>query len=139
MSGCGGHAEYTVRAHATRIDLEFIPGDPIDLLVPVLDDNDDPVTITEDVAPLWSARSVVRRHWAATRVLHEWSTQDGSAEVVPGTPGQVRLLASSAVTAAWQTGWPELAAHWDLEVVPPGVEPQTIASGRVVLKPQYTS
>jgi hypothetical protein len=134
----GDQAGYQVHPDATSINVEIIPGDPIDMLVPILDDNDGPVEILDADVALWSARSEIRRHWAATRVLHEWDTTDGDAEIVPGAEAKVRLTATAAVTADWQETWPELDAHWDLQVTPPGAESQTIAAGRFRLRPQYT-
>lgn len=136
----GRHAAYEVSAETTRIDLEFIPGDPVDVTIPIHDDNDDPVTITGELAPAWAARATVRRSWVATIALHQWTSIGATpnAVIVAGTPGKIRLTATSAETAAWQTDWPELDAHFDLEVTPPGVGSQTIAAGRIRLRPQYT-
>lgn len=129
-----------LRADPTRIDLGFIPGDPVDVLVPILDDNQDPVEITSGQAASWAAKASVRRNEASTVVLHEWSTVAAPTKcvIVPGTPANVHLLATSAETAAWQDVWPEWVAHWDLQVTPPGIDPQTIAAGQICLRPQYT-
>jgi hypothetical protein len=135
----GRHAAFEVTAEATRIDFEFIPGDPVDVLVPIHDDNDVPVPIGDGAVGAWSARATVRRSWVATGVLHQWSTTAGNAVIVPGSRGAVRLVASGEETAAWQQAWPELDAHFDLEVTPPGAGSQTIAAGRIRLRPQYTS
>lgn len=131
----------TVRAPgATRIDLEIVPGDRFELLVPLLDADDLPVEITQDGAGLWSARSQIRRHWTSSTALHQWTTGGATpnAFIVAGSPGQVRLTATAEETAVWQTGWPELRANWDLEVTQPGDQAQTVASGRIELRPQYT-
>ena len=140
MSGCSDDDRFVVCPTATVLNVEFIAGDPIDLLVPILDANDNPVPIVD--ATGWSGGAQVRRHWAASTVLHSWTTtgDDPNAEIVPGPEGQIRLTATGAETGAWQTEWPELNAHWDIEVSTPDTaeSPQTIAVGRVRLRPQYT-
>jgi hypothetical protein len=136
-----GHDDgFVVCPTATRLDVKFIAGDPIDLTVPILDRNDEPVPIAS--AAGWSGGAQIRRHWAATTVLHSWTTEgvDANAEIVPGPEGAIRLTATGAETAAWQSSWPEFNAHWDIEVSTPDTaeSPQTIAAGRIRLRPQYT-
>ncbi|MFC5997100.1 hypothetical protein ACFQE5_23080 [Pseudonocardia hispaniensis] len=137
----------TVATATTLIDLEVNPGDPIDLLVPILDANDAPVQIDDPAG--WSARSQVRATWQAGQVLHEWTTTGAApnAEIVAGLPGHVRLTATPEQTAAWQQTWPALDVAWDLDVTEPatgpddpdgGPTPHRIAKGRIRLNPQIT-
>lgn len=131
----------------TRVDLVIPAGQELDLFVPILDALDNPVEIT--AAGDWSARAQVRPHWRSSTVLFEWTTSGGSpnAAIVAGTPGAVRLQASSLLTAGWQTSWAGLAAAWDLDVVAPVdpdipeiTEPRTyrIAEGRIRLSTEIT-
>jgi len=135
---------YELAPVTTHYRITANAGDPLDLLIPILDRDGDPVRITPGEVPLWSASAQVRRNVIACEVLHEWRT-DGAApnaEIVPGDPAKVRLLASASETAAWQD-WPDYTVGWDLEVTGPPVPlgpggPHRIASALMRVNPRYT-
>lgn len=128
----------------TRVDLDVNAGDRFDLLVPILDDDDQPVAVSDPA--VWSARAQVRRNVFATEVLHEWSTAGGTpnAVVIAGAEGAVRLTATAAETGAWQQSWPDWSCGWDLDVTTPPTgtdpagSPHRIAQGHFRLHPEYT-
>ena len=133
---------YTLQPPTTRITFEVNAGDTLNALFPVLDDDCAPVEITPAAAPLWSARSQVRRNVHAAEVLHEWTTSGAApnAEIVPGNPGLVRLRATAVETAAWQS-WVDFTCGWDLDVIEPAVyggATYRIAEGPFLVRPEYT-
>jgi hypothetical protein len=118
-------------------------GEPFDLLLPILECDGEPVAIPIGTEGSWSARAQVRRNALASTVLHEWNTAGANpnAFIVPGTPGQVRLLATDTETSAWQATWPDYTCGWDVEVTEPAVnggETHRIAQGDFDLCAQYT-
>lgn len=135
------HSHYTVHPTTTRIDLDVQAGDSIDLIVPILDGDSQPVALDEGQAAQWSARATVRRNVFSATALHEWTTAGGAANasIVAGAEAAVRLTASATETAAW-VGWPVWVCGWDLDVTPPDLplSPHRIAAGRFRLLPEYT-
>jgi hypothetical protein len=135
-------ASYSVHPATTRVSVEVNAGEPINLLIPILDDNGDPVEITPGSESGWSAHAKIRRNALAGEVLHEWSTDgaEPNAIIVPGSPGHVRLVATATETTAWETSWVDWTVGWDLEVTTPAPNAETwrICQGLWRLLPQYT-
>lgn len=135
-------SSYDIHPATTRVSIEVNAGEPINLLIPILDDNGDPVEISEGAVDTWSARAHVRRNVLAADVLHEWSTggDEPNAFIVAGTPAQVRLVATASETTAWEATWADWTCGWDLEVTepPPSSEPWRLCKGPFRLLPQYT-
>lgn len=132
-------AVITVRAAVTRVDVDVIAGDPLDLTVPLLDDaTEQPVPITS--AAGWSGRAQIRRNIHSTVVLHEFTTTgpNPTSYVVTGTAGAIRLTATAAQTGAWQQVWPSWVTGWDLDVTDPTGAVHQVATGLIRLRPQYT-
>jgi hypothetical protein len=133
---------YFIRPETTRVSIEINAGEPINILIPILDDNGDPVEIAAGSEDQWSAQAKVRRNALASEVLHEWSTAgvEPNAFVVAGDPGQVRLVALASETTAWEADWPDWTCGFDLEVTEPtpASSPWRICEGPLRLRPQYT-
>lgn len=132
---------YIVRPTTTAIDLVVQAGDPFDLIIPIQDDNDQAVELSEDQAALWLARATVRRNALSTVALHEWTTAGDfpNAVIVPGSEAAVQLTATAVETAAWAE-WPSWHCGWDLAITPPDspVLPHRFAAGLFRLLPEYT-
>lgn len=124
------------------MSIEINAGEPINLLIPILDDNGDPVEILEGDVSDWSARAQVRRNALASEVLHEWSTAgaEPNAFIVPGNPAHVRLTALASETTAWEADWVDWTCGWDLELSDPdpASSPSRLCAGPFRLNPQYT-
>lgn len=136
------YGPYDLHPATTRVSVEVNAGEPINLLIPILDDNGDPVEITSGAAGTWSVRAQVRRNALAADVLHEWTTgaDEPNAFIVAGAQAQVRLVATSSETTAWETTWPDWTCGWDLEVTEPAPSTSTwrLCQGPFRLRPQYT-
>jgi hypothetical protein len=109
-----------------RIDIEARAGQELTVTIPVLQGDGTAVPYSQ----LASARVQVRASVHSTAVLHTWTTTgaDPNAELVDvAGAGKVRLTATSAETAAWQSTWPSsLIAVWDLEVTDTTGDPHRI-------------
>lgn len=133
---------YDVVPDTTHIDIVHNAGEPFGLSVPILDDNDAPVSIPPGTEGGWLARAQVRRNHYAVAVLHEWLTTgaDPNAVIVPGDEAAVRLNATADETTAWQD-WPDYTCAWDLWLTDPtpGADPPyRLAAGGFRLCPRTT-
>lgn len=131
---------YHVEQQTTRVDVDALVGELFCLLVPILDRDNQPVEIPEGDTAGWSARAQVRRNPLACDVLHEFSTDLGNAEIVPGPEAKVRLSALASETALWQQ-WPDYTVGWDLDLTEPptsGGDTYRLAAGRFRIIPEYT-
>jgi hypothetical protein len=127
----------------TRIDVEVLAGEPLDMLIPILDDNNDPVSIPAGTETAWSAGAQVRRNVLATTVLHEWSTaaDPPNALIIPGDEAKIRLTATATETTTWQTDWPDWTCSWSLELTEPAINggaPHRLAQGLFRINPETT-
>lgn len=115
----------TIGADPARVDIDAIPGGPVDFTEPVLDANDDAQSLAG-----WVLAAQVKHDDA---VLHTFTTAVVAPTGTPGTagynPGGVRVSATGAQTAGW-TGWPP-AVRWTLWLTPPASEPYPFAAGWV--------
>ena len=115
-----------LRPAATPIDWEIIKGDTCKILVPVLDDNDNPAELDG-----WSAKAQVRRS-EREPLLHEWSS-DASTITVQAT--SLLIHVDGATTSAW----PWTDALMSIEVREPAGGPtHTIAQGPIRALPEIT-
>lgn len=130
----------TVTDQPDRIDVVILAGRPFSMLVPLLIGTDE--VEAGDVA---SVRAQVRDAIGSEQVVHLFTTDDASAEIV-GTgsdPASVRLRATSDETTEWQALWPGSAPQtvvwWDLEVTDTGGERHQASSpGTITLVHQVT-
>lgn len=137
MSGC---SHYTVGTDTTRIDIEHNAGEVFGWLIPILDDNKQPVEIVAGTEDDWAAIAQVRRNAYSDTVLHEWSTTSGNTAIVPGPASAVRITATAEETTAWQD-WPDYTCAWDLWLTEPGPnppDPYRLAAGGFRLWPRIT-
>lgn len=144
MSVVAAVTRYSIGPDTTRIDIVANAGEPFELRIPILDDNDDPVAIPEGTEGLWTAWAQVRRNHYATTVLHEWSTDAATPNAViePGDAAAVLLVATAQETSAWQD-WPDYTCAWDLHLTEPasgsGVpDTSRLADGDFRLRPRIT-
>lgn len=75
---------------------------------PVIDTDGDPVDVTA-----WTIRAQVRKSPASAELLHEWTSDAGTAV---GSPGQVTLLVSADVSYGWT--WAQ--GEYDVFITSPG-------------------
>lgn len=143
--GCGssGHAQYVIQPCTTRIDVTVNAGEPMDLLVPVLQCNGDPLDIAPGTELDWSAEAMVRRNALACTALHAWTTSgdEPNAFIVPGEQAYVRLVATAAETTEFQACWPDYTNSFDLELTEPqinGGDTYRLAAGLFNLSAQHT-
>jgi hypothetical protein len=136
--------QYDVVPDTTRVNIVHNAGEPFELTVPILDDNDEPVSIPPGTEGDWLARAQVRRNHYATAVLHEWVTTGGTpnAVIVPGAESAVLLTATADETAAW-LDWPDYSCAWDLWLTEPfsggdPPDPSRLAKGAFRLCPSTT-
>jgi hypothetical protein len=139
-SGCG---DFTIRPRTTRIDITVNAGESLELLIPILDAACEPVEIVEGTEGDWTAEAMVRRNALGSVALHTWTTagDDPNAFIVPGSPAQVRLVATAAETSQWQVHWPDFTNSWDLMLTEPatsGGEPYRLGAGLFNLSAQHT-
>ncbi len=123
-----------------RVDLRIVAGRPLRVRLPLFL-GDTPVE-AQDVA---AVRAQVRPSIGSELIVHRFTTDDGSAEIVgTGTAAAaVRLIADATETATWQELWPgrapETYAWWDLEVTDTGGERHQVSTpGRITLIHQVT-
>jgi hypothetical protein len=109
-------------------------GEKLSRVIPVLDAAYAAVAITSG----WSARVQVRANPTSTVVIKEWSTADGTAELVTGAAGGVRILATAAETTAWLFAWPAGPLSWDVRLVDTAGEPHILPLGAVALDTHVT-
>jgi len=81
----------------------------------------------------WTACAQIRPSVSSGKVLHTWSTQNGSIGIDPDS-GAVTLTLSDEDSAAW--GWTE--GVYDLEVYSPEGDTYRISEGGVKVKPEVT-
>lgn len=91
--------------------------------------NDEPVLDTG-----WTARAQIRATIPAEAVLHEWSTEDGNAEIDTDV-GSVTLALAPADSSAWD--W--RSAYYDVEITSPDGEiTYRISQGKIKVTPEVT-
>lgn len=127
----------------TRVDVTVNAGEPMDLLVPILQADGDPLEIPPGTEQDWAVEAMVRRNALACTALHTWSTSGDTpnAFIVPGEAAQVRLTATAAETSGWQADWPDYTCSWDLEVTEPSInggDVNRLAAGLFNLSAQHT-
>jgi len=108
-----------------RYDLAINQGETWAITFPVIDGNNQPLTVTG-----WTARAQVRRA-TDEPVLYEWSATFGNI-IVSGTT--VILQVAAAVSSAWT--WTN--GHYDLELVDPSLHVYRIAQGAVRVSQETT-
>lgn len=132
--------DYThqLTASAPTILVEVIPGEPLEVTVPILDADGVPVEVAS--AAQWSALAQARTDWRATSVLHTFtSAAAGGAALAEGVAGAVVLSATGAQTAGWQAAWtdhPAVAA--DLMLTDPTGVAHLLARLTLLLLPVTT-
>lgn len=105
-----------------RLDITARIGSPIDILVPVLQDDGTAADLTG-----WTAKAQVRESNAAgAALLHEFSVAIGT--------GTVTLTATGAQTAAWS--W--FRAPWDLILLDASSVPAPVVAGWITAYPRIT-
>lgn len=119
-------ATLLLRPAATAVDWEIIQGcDSFSIVIPVLDANNNPVTVTG-----WTAKAQVRRS-AGEPVLYEWSAASSNI-TCSGT--NVTLAVTAAATAAWT--WTD--AQIQVVVTDLSSQPHCIAAGAIHALPDIT-
>lgn len=118
-------APLRLRPAATPIDWEIIKGESFNIVVPVLDATEAPVTVTG-----WTVKAQVRRS-EDDPVLHEWSAAQSNATV--GTTS-VTLKVVGAATSLW----PFQTAAISIEVYELDGTPHVIATGTIRALPEIT-
>lgn len=115
---------------ATAIEWELIKGDSFDLVLPVLDDADEPVLLDD-----WTGKAQVRRS-EDDPLIHEWSTEGTGGTAMTLVNGTVVLTVDGAVTSEWATG----SAHISVEITSPAPTARThvIANGTLRALAEYT-
>lgn len=130
----------TVGTLPTRIDIQLLAGERLEVNVPVLDGNGAAVA----AASLLSARAQVRQRVGSGTVLYTFTTADSTTAQITGTSAAVvKLLATPTVTAGWRTSWPgdppRSLVWWNLEVTDSSsVAHQITSPGTITLFHQIT-
>lgn len=93
---------------------------------PIVDQDAEPVDLTG-----WTVQAQIRASTESTAVLHEWSTQDGSATV---TGGMVTLLLTPAQSTPWQ--W--FTGVYDVELTDTDGNVYRVSQGRAVVSREVT-
>jgi hypothetical protein len=124
-----------------RVNLRVVAGRPLRVRLPLLLPDGSPVE-AQDVDAI---RAHVRPAVGSEQILHRFTTDDGSAQIVgTGTDAAaVRLVADAAETSTWQDLWPgrapETVVWWDLEVTDTGAERHQVTTpGTITLIHQVT-
>jgi len=130
--------DFELRADIPRVLVEAVPGEALSVSLPILDADNAAVP----VSGTWSALVQLRAQYAATTVLHTFTTAGGSpnASVTAGSAGAVVLTATAAENAAWQTAWTNSpqAAVGDVFVTDNTSVAHCIADLVVALRPHVT-
>lgn len=94
-----------LRAGIPRYLIDVVPGEPLQVTVPIVDGAGLSVPVAN--AADWSARAQLRSQWSASEVLHTFTTAGvtPTASITAGPAGAVVLTATAAQTAAWQNAW----------------------------------
>ena len=94
--------DYSLRADIPRVLVEVVPGEALQVTLPILDDADAPVPVSGS----WSALAKLRTQPSSSTVLYTFTTDaPANASVTPGSAGAVVLTATATETAGWQTAW----------------------------------
>jgi hypothetical protein len=124
---------YQLGQRLPRIDISVRAGQALEFSVPVLDG----VRVVVPAAELVSARAQVRPLPTGGELLHEFSTDDGNAEIT--ADGLVVLTATPQQTTQWGAAWPATGAWWDLEVTDAAGKPHPLtAPGRLAVAKRIT-
>lgn len=92
-----------------------------------------PITVQGDPVDLtgWSARAQVRPSKSDNTVLHEWSTEDGTASIANS---RVTLYLTPAESSAWT--W--YTGVYDIELQDPDGHVYRISEGSIVVSREVT-
>jgi hypothetical protein len=97
--------DYELRAAIPRVLVEVVPGEELEITLPILDSTDVAVAVAD--ADAWSALVQLRTQARSTDVLYTFTTAGltPNASITAGSAGAVVLTASATDTAAWQAAW----------------------------------
>lgn len=109
-----------------RFDLRISQGETFQLSIPVLDADDNPVTLSG-----MSARGQIRSYAAAPTVLYEWTTLAGNL-ALDGTNVKITIPAAASSLWSWRT------ARWDIELIGTDSTTTRLVEGHVIVHPEVT-
>lgn len=110
-----------------RYDLRINQGESFRLTIPVLNDSNNPVTVTG-----MTARGQIRAWDSSAPALYEWSAANGNLVL---SITNVIILVPPAASSAWTFR----SAQWDLELVDPATSTTTrLVEGLVIVEPEIT-
>lgn len=114
---------------ATALDLTIQQGDDWSKVVPVVDANGNPVTMTG-----YNAAMMIRPFAGSSVLLLSLTSNPAAGIVITATPGSVTLTITSAQSALL---WPQPAVY-DLELIDPSSKVTRLLSGNFIVLPAVT-
>lgn len=118
----------SVGSAPSTLNIRAVAGEPVDILVPILDSTG--AVVTSAGSPSWGSEAQIRATAESDTVLFTFST---SIEA-----GKARIQATSIQTADWQDNWVKFRNRWDLVVTDTDEQPHFICGGWVLLYPTVT-